>query len=254
MNTKREHLWQAYIDGELSATEAAAFEATLSESERRELTADVQFDRALSGRLSADAACPDAVWAKAQSLVEAELKTVPIAGAQRKGWYWAAGTLAAAASIAFAISLYAPTGPIKDSSSVIHAASSLEELTALSEVGPGRDAAQRCLDEKGVDVDLVYETVLGSMGVHHHPIEIVGAREAMLNGDPVAEVLLGCCGHPVKLLLARHDSAAAHEIGLAAAQPGDVQATRVVGDYLAAVVAGGHPAHELLDIFGGQDP
>ena len=47
----REQLWQAYLDGELSACEAAQFETTLSEAERRRLAAELRFDRALADRL-----------------------------------------------------------------------------------------------------------------------------------------------------------------------------------------------------------
>jgi len=59
--------------------------------------------------------------------------------------------------------------------------------------------------------------------------------------------LVDCCQYPMKILFASVDSDAAREIELAAAKDGDVQSTRVVGEYLVAVV-GRHKSHQLLDL------
>ena len=67
MDNNQEQVWQAYIDGELSATEMAGFEASLSPEEQERLTSDIQFVRGLSERLSEDAACPCDVWERTKA-------------------------------------------------------------------------------------------------------------------------------------------------------------------------------------------
>lgn len=251
MKMQKEQSWQAYIDGELSATEAAVFEASLTESERDQLMADVRFDRALVERLAQNASCPDELWKNTKALLQQQGEAVPVA-ARRKRWYWGAASLVAAASLAFILSLFATPGTSTKTPQLIVSASTLEELRAQSEIESGRDAAQRYLDDKGVGLDISYDIALGIMGDHHHPIEIVGARQNIISGVPVTELLFGCCGKPIKVVVARHDSDAAQEIALAAAHHGQIQATRTVGDYFTAVV-GDHAAHGLLDIFAKQD-
>lgn len=49
---------QAYLDGELSASEASEFEATLDAAERERLAAEVRFENGLAERLAQDAKCP----------------------------------------------------------------------------------------------------------------------------------------------------------------------------------------------------
>ena len=248
MKRLREQMWEAYLDGELLASEAAEFEASLSDMDRRRIAADMSFERALAERLSENAACPDEVWERTRALVKQHQRPAPFSITRRRRWYWGVATLAAAASVAFVLSLFTPGGPVPDSSSVILAASSTAELSARSEIEPGRESAQRYLDSKGVDLELDESRAHEVLNERHHSLEVLGARHEFLNGEPVTEVFFGCCGHPVKLLLAERHSAAAREISLAAAQDSDIQATRNVGDYFTAVVTE-HSAHGLLDIF-----
>lgn len=103
------------------------------------------------------------------------------------------------------------------------------------------------MHEKGVQLHLVDDGTLGTLVRRHRDIHVIGARQESLGGEPVTEVFIECCGHPVKILLANLDSNAAGTIGFAVAQDGDVQAMRVVGGYLAAVVSR-HESHGLLDM------
>ncbi len=247
MHENREQLWQAYIDAELSLTEAADFEASLSEAERERLADDMQFERVLAERLGHEAECPDEVWERTKARI-LELGKPPVRiQVRHRRWYWGAATLAAAAALAFVISLFALSGVTPDRSAVILVASSIEELAASSEVGPGSDSAEQFMHEKGVQLQLVDDSTLETLVKHHPDIHFIGARQELLEGDPVTEVFVGCCGLPVKVILASLNSKAASRIGLAAAQDGDIQATRVVGGYLAAVV-GRHESHGLLDM------
>lgn len=247
MHENREQLWQAYVDAELSVTEAAEFEVSLTEVERGRLADDMQFERVLAERLSHEAECPDEVWERTKARV-LELGETPVRiQVHLKRWYWGAATLATAAALAFVISLFAASGGTPDRPTVILAASSVEELAASSEIEPGSDSAEQFLHEKGVQLHLVDDGALETLVRHHSGIHFIGARQESLEGDPVTEVFVECCGLPVKVLLASLDSNAANRIGVAAAQNGDIQATRVIGDYLAAVVSR-HESHGLLDM------
>lgn len=244
----REQLWQAYLDGELSACEAAQFEATLSEAEKRRLAAEMRFDRALADRLRQDANCPDEVWARARAkLAPAEAPAAP--GKIRRLAFTSAAIAAALLAVFVLPDLY-PLG-LSTGSAVIHAAGSVDELMAMSEIDPGMETAQHYLDEKGIDLALLEDCELFRGAPGHPPGEILGVRQTKFAGTHVTEVLVDCCGRPVKFVLAPQGSRAARKLAIAATQPGDVQAARTVGDYEVAVVAR-HTAGRLMDLFGTQ--
>ena len=238
--------WQAYLDGELSVSEAAAFEAELDDEERQLLASEMRFESAFADKLSQNAACPDQVWDRTRALIEAQ--RMPRRSMRR--WYYGAATFAAAASIAFMISVFAPVDS-SPSSAVVMAAQSVEELAATSETPGDRESVHRYLLAHEVRLDLREPMSLHMAGTHPY-IELVGARTEMANGEPVVEMLFNCCHQPVKILMVERGTKAALDIGQAAGAGHHVQATRMVGIYLTAVVSD-HRAHGLLDIFEGQD-
>jgi len=250
MKKNVEQYWQAHLDGELSASEAADFEASLTDAQREQLVIDMRVERVLTEHLSRDADCPDEVWERTKARVAQldKAKVREVAG--RRHWYWGtATTLAAAAAFAFVISLLAPTGGSPDSSSLIFAASTVEELVATSESQAGSDSVEHYIREKGIKLYLEDDSFLEKLkiGGGHHQLRIIGARQEMHNGVPVTEVLIDCCGRPVKILLVSLDSDVAGEISLATTQEGHIQATRVIGNYLAALVCR-HESYGLLDL------
>lgn len=246
MKENKEHLWHAYLDGELSAIEAVKFEASLTDAEQARLAAETRFERALAERLSEGAECPDDVWERTRALItRQEVKATPTSG-RRRSWYWGAATLTAAAGLAFVISMFAtPGGP---RSALVLSAATVNELAATSEVQPGSDFAEQFIRENGIDLKIQDDNELEARQGQHQHVRIVGARQEPVEGGTVIEVLVDCCGFPVKIVFADVDSSAAREIGLAAAEDGDVLATRVIGDYMAAVVSR-HESHHLLNLF-----
>ena len=246
MSNDKARFWQAYLDGELSVSEAAEFEAELDDEERQLLASEMGFESALAEKLSLNATCPDEVWDRTRALIEAQ--QTPRRTMRR--WYYGAATFAAAASIAFILAVYAPmdTSP---SSAVVMAAQTVEELAAASETPGDRESVHRYLLAHGVRLDLREPMSLHMAGAHPH-IELVGVRTEMANGEPVVEMLFACCGKPVKVLMVKQGTQAALDIGQAAGAGHQVRATRLVGNYLTAVVSD-HSAHGLLDIFEGQD-
>lgn len=244
----REQLWQAYLDGELSACEAAQFEATLSEAEKRQLAAEMRFDRALADRLRQNADCPDEVWARTRAKL-APVAT-PAAPGKIRRLAFASAAIAAALLAVFVLPELYPLG-LSARSEVIHAAGSLDDLMAMSETEPGLETVQHYLDEKGIDLALLKECELFRGAPGHPPGKILGVRQTTFAGTRVTEVLVDCCGRPVKFVLAPQGSRAARKLAVAATQYGDVQAARTVGDYEVAVVAR-HTAGRLMDLFSAQ--
>ncbi len=243
MSMDREHRWQAYVDGELSACEAAEFEATLTEAERKQLAADVRFDRALSERLREGAACPENVWARASAPLRGMNRP---ASTVRRRLILTGAAFATAVLAYFALPVLYPdglTGILYPD--VIYAAPSLEELMAESETEPGRQSVQAFLMAKGVPLGITEES--GLLSPHHRLIKVIGVRQRRFAGARITEVFVNCCGRPVKLVLAPQGSRAARYLSDAAHHTGHVQSTRNVGEYTVATVAL-HPADQLLDL------
>ena len=69
----------------------------------------------------------------------------------------------------------------------------------------------------------------------HHDLRLLGAREQRYENEPVLELLYECCGEPVRLIVAKVGGAAAKQLTAGVAM-GQVQASRQVGEYVAAVV------------------
>lgn len=253
---EKDQRWQAYIDGELTSTEMADFENSLSPGERELLMSDIQFERGIVDKLSEGGSCPDEVWKCIKDTLlskdtddSTQSNIVPL---RRKPWRAAVVTLVAAASIAFVISIVAPgkITPGLMSAPTVLAADTVEALANQSEVEPNRLVIQDFMHKNDVTLDLLIEDSLPISRIHSG-VHLVGA--ATKEKGAYVELYAGCCSRPVKLVIARRDSKAGHALGYATGPDSEVQATRIVGDYLVAVV-GQHPAHGLLDIFEGQHP
>lgn len=247
MSVDKAKLWQAYIDGELSASETAEFEASLTGAERERLAAEQRFERGFSETLSRGGECPAEVWRRTLALVSERRKSA--GPPTRRRWAMGGLGLLAAASIALMLAIFIPGAP--DSESVVLAANTVEELAALSETEPGREAAVEYLRAHDIGFELVPEDSLGIAAIHYG-IEVVGARASKTSRDEVVELLMACCEYPIKLVMAPRGSATARALGKAASEPGgEVQALRVIDGYVAAVV-GKHPAPGLIDLFADE--
>lgn len=244
MSINREHLWQAYLDGELTVIEMSEFEASLNEDERERLAGEMRFEGGLAERLSQDVKCPDEVWERTKALLTGQQEErVP---AFRR-WYWGMATLATAATLAFMISLYGPVNPDASPAFVL-AAETVADLAATSETDADPDAVRAYLASHDIELELKPMESLVMASTHRH-LGMIGARTHEISDELVVEMLFECCGRPVKVMMASQGSDVAMLIGLASANGnGEIQATRTVGHYLTAVVSD-HPVHGLLDIF-----
>lgn len=246
MKSNQEQLWQAYIDGELSAAECADFETTLSEDERRLLAADMRLERGIAEKLAEPVSCPDDLWARTRAQIESEEQRPEnvVALSSNRRWMWWGATLAAAASLAFFLSsVIAPMRPAS-SPSIAMAAASVADLEARSETGPSLAAMWEYVRACGMDIDA---SSLDELTSGAHPMKAIGAATSHPNDEDVVEMFFECCGHPIKVLLAERGSAAAMMIGEAVGNENDIQATRTVGRYLIAIVAE-HPGEPLTSL------
>lgn len=254
MQANKEQLWQAYIDGELPATEMAAFEESLSATERRALANDVQFDRALSQRLAQDAECPDEVWARTKALLESHAEdsngdspknVVPL----RRPWFPNIATIVAAAGITLMVSWFLPFITGRSTAPVILAEETVSELAAQSELNdPTLEQIQQYMQQHNYKMHLVAIETLRVVQVHKN-VKLLGVSRSN-NGD-IAELYVACCNQPVKIILAERSTSEARAISRALGQDNDLQDVRLVDNYVAGVVSK-HPAVGLLDIFASQ--
>lgn len=250
-NLDHEKLRQAYLDGELSASEISAFEKQLGPGERDELAAEKRLECALADRLGQPVKCPELVWRRTQ----AKLGGYRGVADRYRRFAWGAISLAAAASLAFLVSYLAPAlvdngREVEASPALVLRSDSVEDFQRSSMTEPGHKAAAHFLRNHGIDLQVDSEEVL-PMAAIHHDIWILGARMDRAGQGEAGVILFACCGYPMKITVAERGTPAAKAIGSAAARNSQIQATRLVGGYIAAVV-GDHPAHNLLDIFAGQ--
>lgn len=243
-----EHLWQAYIDGQLSAAEASEFEESLTPGERELLAADAGFERRLGEKLSQPLGIPEDIWQRTLAKVEASREAESPAPARRMGrWAWGIATLATAAMMAFLISGQLAQQNTFGTPSIVLAAADVETLQARAETEATLDALQVFLQERGVDVDVALDLNNHyAVRTQGHSVRFLGAGAEPFGDEQVVEMYFDCCHEPAKVLIAPRGSAAAAAITKAFGNAGDVQAIRDAGDYLIAVV-GLHQAHDLLD-------
>lgn len=266
MKFKQVHLRQAYKDGELTTCEAASFEASLNEYERKVLLAEQEFERKAAHLLARAVQCPDAVWERTAQALRRESATVS---------FWrrfpSQGALMTAASIALLLSFWfvmhlpqpderlipfgsqgtaaASAGEV-DVEMLLRSTTTVAELQAESVIPPGAEEANAFLAANHFPFRLDAGHRPGLVQAFHG-VEIVGAKMSHLSGDPVLSLLASCCGQPVKMLLAQQNSRAAKQLGEAAASSGMVQTLQPLDGYVAATISD-HQAPYLADMFVRQ--
>jgi len=235
MDDQRDRIWNAYLDGELPASEAAAFDQSLTPEERKRLEGEMAFERACAEALSKDAECPDDVW---QRTLES-LPNNPAATPTAFPWYWKP-VAALAATMLVVISLFAVrvnmAAPEFLELSELNV-STLEATTQLSK--PSLADLNAYLEDHNLDVAMMPP----KPGIH--PVRLLGARESTYHHEQVVEVLLSCCGKPMKVAIVPQGGRAAEAVGKALGD-GVVKESRPVGSQL-AVLVGRHNSSKLLN-------
>lgn len=244
MATNHEQLAAAYLDGELSAAEAAEFDNTLTPQEKAGLAAEMTFERAIGERLARGAACPDDLWNRTLAAAGGQAAPV-VAFRPRRMWRYAVPALAAGLAIGVAglLGLYAGVGG--PSVLAMDKSTTIAKLQAQVELdGHDLESVNAFFKEHGFNIAMT-KTEARAPGDHHHSRrEMLGVRPTTNHGDDVMELMFECCGRPLKVVVAKAGSETAREIGEAMAA-GQIQESRHVGDYVAALV-GRHDSQGLL--------
>ena len=242
---EREKRWMAYMDGQMSTSEALEFERSLSSREKDRLNGEVRLESAVCESLMGRECCPLALW---NSLNEKMKKPAPVVMTRK--YYWLSrgvSVLAATALVVFGATLYtdlAPNQNFAEASIIEIDNTNLVEFAKASEVPATVEAAQKFLDDNNIDLQFVSLPVPASG--HVHKVEFLGACRSKCKEKGLVELRFSCCGKPAALLVARQGTPAAQKLK-GAARCGSIQETRVTGDYVTAVACG-HDSTGLIDM------
>ena len=243
MSAQKDKMWSASLDGELSAAETAEFEHALTPAQKSALAAEMELERALAQRLSRGAACPDELWKRTLAAVEQQA----VSGRSTKAlprWAYAITAVAAVFLITIAGAAFRAYQMREPSILAMAPSESVAQLTQEAELrGASTEDINAYLKEHGFGFAMTTTEV--QVPGAHHTREMLGVHPVTYRGEQVMEVLFDCCGKPIKIVVAKAGGRAAAEIGDAVAA-GQVQASKPVGGYVAAVV-GHHKASGLLE-------
>ena len=241
---EREKRWMAYMDGQMSTSEALEFERSLTARDQERIGGEVKLESALCESLMGRACCPVALW---NSLAEKMKKPTPVVS---RKVYWASralSVLAATGLVVFGATLYTESGRESNQAaaeSLRISETSVEKFASESEVPPTLQAAQKFLDDNNIELELV--RIASAPGVHSHKIEFLGACRSKCKEKSLIELRFSCCGQPAALLVARKGSAGANMIRRAS-HCGDIRDVQDQGDYVTAVTCG-HDTAGLLEL------
>lgn len=238
---ERDELWMAYLDGEMSAAEAAAFVSGLGPAERALSEGEARLEASFAARLSAGPSCPVETWEQTLALLqghaaprrwwqlERPLRVAAVAVVALSAW---------AAAIAFNYDrLFAAEGTAP---SLALSAASIDDMLARAEVRGGPPEVQAFLDQYRLPVSLKMPES-SPMNMSKVP-QMLGAGLERYGAVDVPVVYAACCGKPVKIVFV-------HTCGrakLGHCKDPDVVNSKRIGDFIAFVVTQHHHAEGVL--------
>lgn len=243
---ERDELWMAYLDGEMSAAEAAAFDATLSDAERGRAESEVRLEAALACRIVGECRCPDALW---NDLVTS-------LGAKRRPAWWHVERpwrLAAAAVLALGVwgsiftMNYSNIFPPAPDSPLVMKAQKPEDLLPEVTVKGGTNEVQKFLDDQKLGV--VMHAFNDIQATSDHTLALLGAGVETYGGMSVPVVYFDCCHEPAKVVLL-HNCRSGTSCWKDPAY--DVCNTKPIGQFVAVAVSKHRHASRLLRLFDEQ--
>jgi len=247
--SEREKQRMAYLDGQLTAGEAAAFDASLSEEERRCLAAEMRLEEGIAERLRDDIPCPEALWNDLRN----EIAAVPNRSHSRLPLFGGLALAAAVALTAGAALLYSTMNPISPRVAMASSAPAQEIAedirTTLEMAGRTLVPAQQQSIEQFLevhDIRLAVNCAPKSLSNSGHKAKLLGACLGNCPQGSIVEVLIDYDGKPAKLLLAKAGGHGARIIENAFAK-GEVVQTKHLDDYIAGVVVCSRIAREDAD-------
>ena len=235
----------AYMDGQMSASEALEFERSLSPEDQKRLNDEVRLEAAICDSLAGGECCPVALW---KSLALRMQNQTPRG---RRFTVWQRRLIAVAAAVAIVtISTVTYQRLAQDSSRAVAQGvgiteDNLADFASKTEVPGTREATQRYLDEHKIGLELV--DIDSSPADAHHTIKLLGACKGNCPEGTLIEVRLTCCNKPIKLLVAKVGTHGARLIRRAK-RCGTVKTSHVIDGFVTALVGDIHGNTKLLDL------
>lgn len=245
-DNENEALWMAYLDGQMTASEASAFDAGLSPEMQERLAAEMRLEAGLAERLCGDTQCPEALWKRLQLEMNngpARRRRLPFTFAAAAavclvvGAAWSGGVLPRVfPGFSDNIAEAGPVLAIPDET--------LEAYASHAETAATRESIERFLLDN--NIHLALNDVHAMHPDSRHDVKLVGACTGKCKEKTLYEVMFTCCGQPVKIAIAKQGTSGAEMIAKSR-KCHEVQESVVMGEYVVAVI-GKHPAPDLIDI------
>ena len=244
MNMEQEHKRTAWLDGELSASEAAAFLAELSDAERHELEQEKHLNEGIASLLRADAPCPLSAWKRATAAVyEAE------AAQTRTRFQWRKAALIAApiaAVLLVVLMLAVPSTTDATPTFLKLAGATVPELEHYSSVQPERDQVDQLLRQYGFNLSLDEISVPAHEEAQGRTLRLIGASTATYRGETVVVLLFACCNKPTQVVITARGGEAERAVREAMERKSVLMARELCPQYMGAVVGDTDRAGLLL--------
>lgn len=241
----------AYLDGQMSASEALDFEASLAERDRARLQGEVRLEAAIGERLSCSGSgCPAALWESLAAQLAPD-NVVPLAAPPARPSrlaYWVSRTsVVVAATLAIVVgapyyeAFFITEGQRPGSVVAITKNTTREQFSQGLQAPASLAAAQKFLHDHNIPLRLGHSS--GAESGHRHDIEFLGICRGRCPEGTLFELRFWCCNEPAKLFVARRGTEG-EQILRAAFDEGEALECLSTDDFVAAVV-GGHSSLEL---------
>ncbi len=246
----QDELWWACLDGEMTPAGAAQYDKTLSEDERRLMSAEMEMEHGLGRVLARPAPGADAAWLAAMAQVKAREEEARHGASRRWRRMVLAVVPAAVAAVAlvvFGAGYMRAEAPKPSFLSV--GARDVVERTSAAQAQEVMATARTML--RGRDMHMAFDPG-NSLQSEDAPYRLVSVRRDERAGEPVVEMVFMCGGKPAKVIITNGGGSVAHEIGRATAR-GAALASRSVGDWLVTAVGVDTP-DRLLSLIEEAQP
>lgn len=242
---EQEKLWMACLDGEMTVSEASAFDEQLSPAERDRLAAEARIEAGISQVLRQEVSCPDALWKQLQLRMEND---TPKAPATRTPWARMALVAASMLIVGMAAMWYLDHAAVAPPQVALHGNTPQDPdvfaLRSVTESSP--EAVESYLHKHGIELTLAKSLHETPGGAGSHAVTLLGSCQGNCPFGSIVEVMFLCEGKPARVLVTKVDSPGAHMI-LDALDSGEIKSTKRIGGYIAGVICDGG-SDGLLDL------
>ena len=248
---KKDQLWSAYLDGELSPSETLEYEQGLSANSKERFVAEQRVESALQEVLVDAPECPEGLWRELQTRLAAG-DSMPT---RRR--LWKSVGLAVAAAVIFLLVLVPVLtsrlpGEALDGMELIARVVPVDEMEDVIQVGGDVAEVSRFLSDRGIALNVLPVETLSPRDAGEHVTRLVGARELQVGSEIMIELMWNCCGEPVVMKIMQQGGL------VAASLLKDVGARSIIGMGQAGghwvAIMGAHAEPGFITLIEPADP